>query len=155
MSSTEARLRELEQEVRRLRAEVAKRPLRAKGGGAATALSYLRIIDGQTVYSSGAVTYYGINKFGGALATVPSIYDPNGVGSTAGLFTATTGIGRAVLYTNGIAQSSLVLVAFDSASPISSGPLLELDFAVSTTTKSIPLSGDPTQSITAYVPLFI
>jgi hypothetical protein len=147
-------INDIRRELRRAWAEIAKRPIKVKGGGATASRYLLKIIDGQTVFSSGPTTIYGISKYSGSLATVPSIYDPNGVGSTAGLFTATTGIGRAALYISGVLQSDLVLVVFDSASPIPTS-LAELDAVASETSRSIPLVSDPTQSVTAYVPLFL
>lgn len=144
----------IRREMRQAWQEIHKRPIKVKGGGSVTPRNFLRIIDGQTVFTAGPTTIYGISKFSGTIATVPSIYDPNGVGSTPGLFTATTGIGRAFLYLNGVLQANMVLVVFDAGSSIPTA-LADGDGAASETSRSIPLGSDPTQTITAYVPLFL
>jgi hypothetical protein len=143
---------ELRRDVARFRQELAQRPLFGGGGGSSPRYE-LKILDGNTVYSSGGTTVYGIN-LASSIATVPSIYDPNGVGGTAGLFTAIDGIGRAQLWINGVLQSGFVLVVLDPRSPIPT-LLAQLDSVRSEGTVSIPLVSDATQSINAYVPLFL
>jgi hypothetical protein len=130
-----------------------RQPLWPAGSAARNDHKTLKIIDGQTVYSSGGVTYYGISKSLSEIPDVPSIYDPNGVGSTAGLFTAITGIGRAFLYVNGELQSDLVLVVLDSRSPVPT-LLIDGDFLETRDVAAIPFNSDPTQHVSAYIPLF-
>ncbi len=152
--STDRRLVELEREVRRLRQAQAQRPFKPPKGSGATQRYLLKIIDGNTVFNSGGTTYYGISRSGSALTTVTSLFDPNSVASTPGLFTADTGIGRAQLYINGVLQASMVLVLHDSTSPI---PTLLVGGASvrAESTVSLTLASDATQSVTAYKSLFL
>lgn len=150
---TRREFEELRREVVRVRQELAKRPLQGGGGGAAAPRYELKILDGNTVYSSGPTTVYGIN-LAGTVADVPAIYDPNSVGGTAGLFSAIDGIGRAQLWINGVLQSGFVLVVLDGRSPIPT-LLAQLDSVRSEGAVSIPLDTDATQTISAYVPLFL
>ncbi len=147
-------LREIRRELRQIRAELAKRPLKVKGGGGSTTSYLLKIIDGQTVYSAGATTLYGVSRSGSAISTVTSLWDPNSVASTAGLFTADTGIGRAQLYINGVLQASMVLVCFDTASAIPTA-LVQGDTATATSTRTLTLASDATQSVLAYLPIYL
>lgn len=142
----------LRAEVRRLRRALSQRPVKSPKFGNPQ-IHVLKIIDGNTVFNSGGVTLYGISRVS-SIATVPSLYDPNSVGGTPGLFTAIAGIGRATLYTNGVLQSGYVLVALTAASPITTA-LVENDIAQTVTAISIPLASDATQFVTAYVPVFV
>jgi hypothetical protein len=125
-----------------------------KGGISSAPVYLLKIVDGNTVYSVGATTLYGVKLASGTIATVPSLYDPNSVGSTPGLFAAMDGIGRAQLYIDGVLQSGFVLVAFDAASPIPTA-LVNGDSVATVASKVIPLASDATQGVTAWVPLFV
>jgi hypothetical protein len=139
-------LRDVQQNIRRLWQEVRMRPLRVKGGGAATGVYTLAIVDGNTL-SDGSTL--GIVYESGGVYTVPAIYDPNAVGP----FSAIDGIGRATLYINGIAQTGYVLVVHDGGSGAITNALFAGDLCLSSAnTVSIPLDTDPTQTITAYRP---
>lgn len=154
MSTPDRRLTYLEAEVKRLRQGLAQRIIKPPKGSSLPKW-HLRIVDGQTVFSSGATTYYGITRSGSQVTTVPSLYDPTSVGSTAGLFTAVSGIGRAFLAINGVEQANLVLVVHDNRTgAMITHALIETNRVESVTLVSIPLASDATQSVQAYVPLF-
>lgn len=145
----------LRRENIKLRQALAQRPVKPPKGSSAVRW-HVEIIDGQTAYSVGATTYYGLLKSASAITEVPSVYDPNAFAATPGLFTAITGIGRGKLYVNGVSQSGFVLVAHYASSPnlITYG-ILNGEFVESESTVTIPLTGDPTQSVTCYLPLFM
>jgi len=148
----EKELAALWREMKDLRASIAQRPLKAAPGSTSTYVQ-LRIIDGNTVFSSGGTTYYGIKRTSSTLTTVSSLWDPTSVGTTAGLFSAEDFIGRAFLYINGTLQASAVLVVLDASSPISTA-LVQDNTCVAVGTKTLTLASDSTQSVTAYIPLF-
>ncbi len=104
-----------------LQRDTQKIPIITGRGGSAGAptIITLKILDGQTVYSAGGTTYYGVNRSGTLITTVPTLYDPNGVGGTAGLFTAATGIGRCQVYFDGVLQSGYFLCVHDTRSGFS------------------------------------
>ncbi len=148
--------RSLWREVRRLWQEVSRRPHKVRGGGAATPIRFLRIIDGVTLFSSGGTTIYGGSKKAGTMTTVTSVWDPNGVGSTAGLFTAEAGICRAALITDGVESATLVLVCHDTRSgSLITQALVTGDIVCTVGTVTLTLASDATQSVTAYLPLYL
>ncbi len=136
---------ELLERIDRLERAIKQVPSRFRRGGGASDILELDIIDGQTVEATTPI--YGIKRFSGTLTTVPSAYDPNGVGATPGLFTATDGIGRARLYTNGV-SGTLVLVLHDSTSH-HSNPLATFDFPTVYGTKKILVGAGPS-TVTVY-----
>ncbi len=75
----------------------------------------LEVIDGNLIDAT--TTTYGVLKTFVVLDSVPVAYDPNGVGTTPGDFSAIDGIGRAKLYVNNVPQDDLVLVCLDGRSP--------------------------------------
>ena len=130
-------------EVRALRQELTQRPLRG-GGGGSSALYTLDIDRGNTL-SDGSTL--GIKWASPAPTTVPSLYDPTVTSSFV------DGIGRATLRINGVSQG-LVLVAHytGNGSPLTLALRQGLVVVSSPATVSLPLLGDPTQSVTLYVP---
>lgn len=144
LAQLERRLAFMEQQLRQIPSRFA---------GSDQQAMVLEIIDGATLYSGGGDTVYGIARKTSALASVASAWDPNSVAATAGLFTAETGIGRARLYINGVAQSSLVLVVHDNRSGnLISTSLCELDAPETFATVSLPVSGGGGATVTAYIP---
>lgn len=133
----------LVREVGLLRQELAQRPLRG-GGGGSSSLYTLEIDRGNTL-SDGSTL--GIKWASPAPTTVPSLYDPTVTSSFV------DGIGRATLRINGVSQG-LVLVAHYSGngSPLTLALFSGQVVLTSAATVALPLSGDPTQSVTLYVP---
>ena len=119
------------------------RPLKVRGGDAHT---YSLVIVGGNTLSDGVTD--GIVYEAGGLTDVPSIYDPD-VDTTF-----LDGIGRAILYIDNIAQSNYVLVAHYAGNGGGYMRALYADQEIGTSanTTTLPLSGDPTQSVTLYVP---
>ncbi len=154
--STRDQVSEMRREIGQLRSQLAKRPTRVKGGGSATPIMFLRMIDGQTLFNSGGTTIYGTSRAAGTTTTVTSLWDPTAFASTAGLFAATAGIGRAALITDGVESSTLVLVCHDTRSgSLITQALVEGDVACTVGTVTLTLASDATQSVTAYLPLYI
>ncbi len=148
----ELRLRQLESQIQRLNREMDRRPIMnfAKGP-----LQTLEIIDGQTLYSNGGTTIYGIQRKSSALATVSTLWDPTSVSTAAGSFSGEQGIGRAWLYINGTKMTNPVLVVHDNRTGnLVSTSLVNLDAPQTYATVSIPLVSDGTQFVTAYVPFY-
>lgn len=135
---------DLDARIAALEAIAAELPSRWAGGASSPQVS-LQIIGGNTL--SDGVTA-GIKWALGGVSTVPSVYDPNVTSSFI------DGIGRAYLYLDNVLQSGIVLVGNYSGN---GGPIIrplvrdELVFA-SPNTVQIPLSGDPTKSVSVYVP---
>lgn len=139
-------IREMQREIRWLKNEMAKRPIKTRGGSP-TAQKWIKIDRGNTL--NDGITL-GIKYVAGGVATVPSLYDPT-VTSTF-----IDGIGRGTLYVNGT-DSGLVLVVNANIFNVSIivQALFTNDRVQAITTVAIPLAGDPTQSVTCYVPYFI
>jgi hypothetical protein len=146
------RIDEQEREIGRLRRELDQRPLISVSATSTKQLK-LVIIDGQTVYNSGGTTYYGINWSNVAITTVPVLYDPT-VSQVPGTFTAVTGIGRAILWTNNVASTTPVLVIHSTTYSSFSYPLINTDPVVAGPAVSIPVSGGGGTSIVAYTVSF-
>ncbi len=108
-------------EILDIKRDTQKIPIITSRGGSFSAPTQvtLRILDGQTIYNAGGTTYYGVNRSGTLIATVPTLYDPNSVGGTAGLFTAATGIGRCQVYFNEVLQPGYFLCVHDTRSGFS------------------------------------
>jgi hypothetical protein len=142
MTVTRREYEELRRELARVKQELAQRPLFGGGGaGAPNTIYTLQIIGGNTL--DDAVTD-GV-KYVGTLTDVPSIYDPD-VDTTF-----VDGIGRAALFIDGVLQSGNVLVLHDSSGGSIVDALFADDICLSSpATVSLPLSGDPTQSVTLY-----
>jgi len=143
----------LRQRVIQLETQMARRPIRLPKGPGSLSMSRLVIIDGQTVFNSGGVTYYGINKSGSAISTVGTLYDPD-VSTTPGTFTAVTGIGRAFHYIDGVLQTDPVLVVLDTSSPIAT-LLIDGDPVAAVGTKTLTYTIDTSLSVTAYIPDYL
>lgn len=116
--NTHRDIQRLQDQVQKLERELNHLPSRWAGGGVRSPVKKLVIIDGATVYSAGAITYYGIDQQL-LITEVASLWDPNGVGTTPGDFTAEPGIGRAYLYIDGVLQDDLVLCVHDTRSGFS------------------------------------
>ncbi len=115
MSRQDLELLRLRKEVDRLTYHTKEIPSRWAGGK--SKVRKLLILDGNTVYTSGATTYYGVKRETTAITTVPSAYDPNDPSfPSPGDFTAIDGIGRATVYIDGVPQAGYVLVVHDSHS---------------------------------------
>ncbi len=109
-------------------------PSRWAGNAPDSPIRKLVIIDGGTVYSAGAITYYGVDQ-NSLMTEVASLWDPD-ISTTPGDFTAETGVGRAYLYVNGVLQAAPVLVLHDTRStfsysvitgdPLIAGPVVTL-----------------------------
>lgn len=136
---------ELRREIAHLKDQIAKRPLKSKGG--VTSAIYTLEIDRGNVLSD-AVTL-GIVWASSAPTSVPSLYNPNVDTSFI------DGIGRATLYINNTAQSGYVLVAHYSGngSPLTLALSQTQLVLTSAATVSLPLVSDATQTVTLYVPL--
>ncbi len=135
---------DLEERLARMERALKQIPSRFRRGGGGTILQ-IEILDGQTVEPTTPI--YGVKRFSGTLATVPSAYDPTAFGATPGLFTATDGIGRGRLFTGGL-SGDLVLVVHDSTSR-HSNPLSSYDFCMTYGTKTILVGAGPSR-ITVY-----
>ncbi len=154
--SSDRRLVEMEREVRRLRQAQAQRPFKPPKGSGSVPIRFLRMIDGQTLFNSGGTTIYGTSKAAGTTTTVTSLWDPTAFASTAGLFAATAGIGRAALITDGVESSTLVLVCHDTRSgSLITQALVTGDIVCTVGTVTLTLASDATQSVTAYLPLYL
>ncbi len=143
MTITRREFEELRRELARTRQELAQRPLFGGGGGSAANPIYtLQIIGGNTL--DDAVTD-GIKYESTPIADVPSLYDPD-VDTTF-----VDGIGRAALFIDGVLQTGYVLVLHDSSGGSIVDALFADDICLTTpTTTSLPLAGDPTQSVSLY-----
>ncbi len=105
----------------------------------------LQIVSGN-VLSDGVTD--GIKYNASGVTDVPSLYDPTVTSSFV------DGIGRAILYIDNVAQAAYVLVAHYSGNGSSRLRALYADQVVPTSANTItlPLSGDPSQTVTLYVP---
>ncbi len=156
MSSVNRELDALRRELVAMRRELGQRNVIPPKGAAAATYYFMRVLDGNTVYSNSPTIYYGIKRKAGTFATVSSLWDPNSVGGTAGAFAAEDGIGRGYLITAGVEASTLSLIAHDSRSgSMITFSLVTGDRIAVVTAVSIPLASDATQSVTAYLPLYV
>ncbi len=147
-------LEHLRREVAKLRQGLAQRPVKPPKG-APTQYYFMRVLDGNTVYSNSPTIYYGVKRKSGTFATVSSLWDPT-IDGTAGAFAAEDGIGRGYLIANGVESSTRSLIAHDSRSgSMITFSLVTGDRIAVVTAVSIPLASDATQSVTAYLPLYV
>jgi hypothetical protein len=134
-------LAEMRRQIASLKDQIAKRPLRVKGGG--TALHTLAIDRGNTL--DDGITL-GIKYADPAPTTVPSLY-------TTADTSFVDGIGRATLYIDGVSQG-LVLVAHyaGNGSPYVLALVSGQTPVTTAATTTLPLVSDSTQTITLYIP---
>lgn len=111
-----------------------------------TSRRYALQIIGGNLLSDGITE--GIVYEAGGVTDVPSLYDPTVDSSFV------DGIGRAILYINDVAQADYVLVAHYSGNGSSRMRALYADQVVPTSadTITLPLSGDPSQTVSLYLP---
>ncbi len=138
MSRQDLELLRLRKEVDRLTYHTKEIPSRWAGG--AVKVRKLFIIDGNTVYAP--APYYGIKRSGTLITTVPSLYDPNAYSSTPGSFSAVDGIGRAIVYVDGISDGTFVLVVHDTRS-LHPNAMVNGDYTTANGTVSIPVGAGP------------
>lgn len=135
----------LKREMRQAWQEIAKRPIKVKGGGAAEPEIRVVVLDGNTL----ATGEDGVEFSSSAITDVPTAYDPTSS------FSGITGVGRGELYTDG-SFTGYVLVANDG----SGGTTIDFDLLGGTdsqdvcsvaTTKTATVAGDPLTTVTLYV----
>lgn len=137
LAELRARLASLERELHGIPSEPARDEQHA----------LLSIIDGSTL---NATPTYGVAKYLGTLTELASDYDPD-VSTTPGTFTGEAGVGRALLYIDGVAQAEPVLVLLDNSSQITTARV-QGNFVRTYRTKALPVSGDPTNIKTLWIP---
>lgn len=132
---------EMRRRIEALERSLQGRPVR--GHAPPNRLCVLRILDGQTVYNYGGVTYYGIKKSSSELTDIPTTPDPD-VSTTPGTFTyGTDGIGRAILEIDGVDQTPPVIVVLDTLSRIPAA-LMQGDAPVTIRPVELTIGGGPT-----------
>ncbi|MBA3588513.1 hypothetical protein [Methylibium sp.] len=145
MTVSQREFESLVREVQKLRQELAKRPVRHPAGGAVVNLRTVSVTSGQTLTSGQT----GVKYSSSAIASVPSAYDP------AVTSTFIDGIGRGVLYVNGVVQTGYVLILNDSTTAIQRA-LVASDVIAVQDPVSIAVAGDPDgATVSAYPVLFL
>lgn len=136
------RLDEMAREIRKLRQELAQRPIKPPKGSP-SAIYTLDIDRGNTL--SDGVTL-GI-KYASAPSSVPSLYDPTVTSSFI------DGVGRATLRINGVSQGFVLVAHYTGTGSPLQLALFQGQIVVSSpATVTLPLVSDATQSVTLYVP---
>jgi hypothetical protein len=133
---------DLERRVREL--EYAMRRVPVRWPGAPPSAIRMLVITGGNTLSDGVTP--GIKY--SAVTDVPTLYDP------AVDTSYIDGLGYGNLWVNGVDQGPVLIVNDGRAGSMINKALFYTDRVPVLTTSSIPLSGDPTQSVTAYVPYF-
>lgn len=106
---------------------------------------YTLEIDRGNTLSDGSTL--GIKWASPAPTTVPSLYDPTVTSSFV------DGIGRATLRINGVSQGFVLVAHYTgNGSPLTLALFSGQVVLTSAATVTLPLSGDPTQTVTLYVP---
>ena len=138
--SNDKQIRELQEQVRALKARLDQRPVIQTM--TPTANVYLLFVTGGNSLTNSSLS--GIKHSSSEIASVPSAYDPN-VDTTF-----IDGIGRGILSINGVTQSGYVLIVNDTRGTLPVA-LVAGDTFYSGGPVYIPVSGSsPAASVTAY-----
>jgi hypothetical protein len=136
----------LKREMRQAWQEIAKRPIKVKGGGAASPELRLVIIQGNTL----ATGQDGIKYSASPITDVPSAYDPTSPGS------AIDGVGWGDLYTDGAGPTPVLVVNDGGGGSVINFDLVgEADPDVGSVVAApvtLTVGGDPDTTVTAYRP---
>ncbi len=121
-----------------------------RGGASDTSFAEVQIVGGNTLADGSP----GIKYVDAGVAAVPSAYDPSVTTSFI------DGIGRGVLFIDGVPQAGYVLVVADNRSSIhyalKGGVSANGEYVATPTTVSIPVTGTmPVQHVTCYVPVWV
>lgn len=143
MSLDRRRIDDLEREVRRLRQEIAQRPIKPPKGS--TLATYTLSIIGGNTLSDGVTD--GIVWESGGVLTVPSAYNP------AVDTSFIDGIGRASLYVNYTYQGTVLVAHYaGNGSPLTLALFADDVVVTSAATISVEVSGGGGSTVTCYVP---
>lgn len=138
--SNDKQIRELQDQVRSLKARIDQRPVIQTM--TPTAPVYLCYVTGGNSLTNSSLS--GIRYSVSEIASVPSAYDPNVDTSFI------DGIGRGILSINGVTQSGYVLIVNDTRGTFAAA-LASADIFYSGGPVYIPVSGSsPAASVTAY-----
>jgi hypothetical protein len=135
----------LKREMRQAWQEIAKRPIKVKGGGAAEPERRVIVYSGNTL----ATGQDGIVFSATPITDVPTAYDPNSAG------TCIDGVGRGQLFTDGSFTEWVLVVNDGSGGTTIDFDLLggsdSQDVASVATTKTATVAGDPLTTVTLYI----